>query len=83
MPANVRDSDLKYLRALVVNPDPVSTATEIADAADVTPQAANSKLTNLQDRGLVDSKKVGGAARAWWITKDGREAYFEALDEPI
>ena len=80
MPGTVRDSDIKYLRALVVDPDPVSTATELADAADVTQQAAHSKLTNLQERGLVDSKKIGGAARAWWITKAGKMAYSEAVD---
>jgi predicted ArsR family transcriptional regulator len=77
MVGDVRDSDIKYLGALVLEPDPVSTAPEIADKADVSQQAANSKLQNLQDRGLVDSKKVGGAARVWWITMEGKRAYSE------
>lgn len=72
-----RESDIKYIRALVEFPDPVITAVELADKVDVTQQAAYNKLTDLQERGIVRSKKVGARSRVWWITTDGREVYRE------
>lgn len=71
-------TDARYLRAFVHHPDPVLTATEVADELNVTQQAAHSKLTNLQSRGLLRSKKTGSRSRAWWITTDGRELYRES-----
>ena len=74
----VGKNDLKYLRALLVNPDPVVTATEVADEVGVTQQASHKKLAGLEARGLVLSKKVGANARVWWLTTDGRRAYSES-----
>ena len=55
-----------------------STAVELAEDVGVTQQAAHSKLSNLEDRGLVRSKEVGSRARVWWITDEGRRAYDDS-----
>jgi len=46
--------------------DPAVTAVEIAEDFDVTPAAARYRLAQLEEKGLVDSKKVGGSARIWY-----------------
>jgi len=76
--ATLNESDKKYLRAAVMNPDPVFTAVEVADDVDVTQQAAHSKLSGLEERGLVRSKEVGSRARVWWVTDAGKRAYAES-----
>lgn len=72
-------NDISYLRVFVEHPDPVLTATEVADELDVSQQAAHKKLKALQDSGFLRSKKTGSRSRAWWITTDGREVYRESL----
>lgn len=78
MAEQLSDSDKEYLRAAIMEPDPVFTAVEIADSVDVTQQAAHSKLSNLEDRGLVRSKEVGSRARVWWVSDRGRRIYAES-----
>jgi len=73
-----RESDIKYLEAIIENPDPVFTAIEVADMAGVTQQAAHAKLSSLYDRGLVERKKVGSKAVVWWPTTGGIEVYKES-----
>jgi len=74
----VRESDIKYIRAILLNPDPIVTATELSESVDVTQQATHKKLVDLEDRGLVSSKKVGANARVWWLTPTGKEAYSDS-----
>ncbi|SHG37830.1 helix-turn-helix domain-containing protein [Halobaculum gomorrense] len=74
----LRDSDIKYLRALYMSPDPVVTSSEVAKDAGVSQQAAYSKLNDLEERGLVMSKKSGSRSRVWWLTTEGRQAYAES-----
>jgi len=74
----LNESDRKYLRQAILYPDPVFTAVELAEEVGVTQQASHSKLSNLEDRGLVRSKEVGSRARVWWVTDEGRRAYDES-----
>ncbi|WP_373189956.1 hypothetical protein [Halolamina sp.] len=74
----LKESDEKYLRAAVMNPDPVVTAVEVADAVGVTQQAAYSKLSGLEERGFIRSKGVGSRAKVWWVTDSGKRAYAES-----
>jgi len=78
MPDPLKESDKRYLRAAITQPDPVFTAVELADEVGVTQQAAHSKLGNLEDRDLVRSKEVGSRARVWWVTDEGKRAYAES-----
>jgi len=74
-----RESDVRYIKAIATHPDPVVTAPEIAEAIDVSQQAAYDRLSNLESRGLVKSKQVGARARIWWLTTTGREVYAEII----
>ena len=76
----VRDNDLKYLRAMLLNPDPVITAPELADDVGVTQQAAHKKLKGMKDRGLVNSKPAGSSAVVWWVSENGKAAYYESRE---
>lgn len=72
-----RESDVKYLCAMVEDADPVLTAPELAEKVGVSQQAAHSKLKDLRERGLVKSKAAGARSVVWWVTTDGREVYRE------
>jgi predicted ArsR family transcriptional regulator len=42
------------------------TASEVAEALDVSRRTAYNKLSELADRGELNRKKVGGRAVVWW-----------------
>lgn len=47
--------------------DPVLTAVEVADAFDISSQAANKRLKRLENRGELKRKRVGAAAVVYWL----------------
>jgi predicted transcriptional regulator len=47
--------------------DPVLTAPEVAEAFDISSQAANKRLRKLHESGRLKRKKVGGAAVVYWL----------------
>jgi len=65
-------SDEQYLRLFEAAGDPVLFTSEVAAEFDVTQQGAYNRLSELRDRGLLDSKK--GQERAWWLTERGWRA---------
>lgn len=69
------ENDYKYLNAVITHPDPAVTAVEIAEILEVSQQAAHKKLSELQERKMMKSKRTGSRSRVWWITTTGREAY--------
>lgn len=71
-------SDAEILRAIALVPDPVVTAGDLVDALDMTRQGVYSRLNNLEDDGYLRSKKVGGAARVYWLTHAGRKLAADA-----
>jgi predicted transcriptional regulator len=66
-------SDAKFLQEMRLIPEPVVTATEIADRIDMTPQGVNQRLDDLVDAGYVKQKKVGARAVVYWLTDAGLE----------
>lgn len=58
---------------MVLSPDPIVTAVEIAEKLDMSQQNAHQRLQNLEDGGAVRSKKVGSRARVWWVTDHGKK----------
>jgi DNA-binding Lrp family transcriptional regulator len=46
------------------------TASEIGEELNCTRRTALNKLNTLQEDGAVESKKVGGRARVWWLPID-------------
>lgn len=49
------------------HPDPVITAGEVAEAFEISNQAANKRLRHLQEENRLQRKKVGGAAVVYWL----------------
>lgn len=66
-------SDEEILRQVVLSPDPIVTAGEITDHVDMTQAAVNKRLQQLVNDGYLNSRKVGAAARVYWITEEGRK----------
>lgn len=67
-----RISDEEILKLVALSPDPIVTAGEIAEKVDMTQQAVNKRLGQLVEDGVLNSRKVGSAAKVYWITEDGR-----------
>nr|WP_282594271.1 winged helix-turn-helix domain-containing protein [Halorientalis brevis] len=65
-------SDDKILTIIADATDPVLSAPEIADQLTIGEQGTYQRLQDLEDRGLVESKKIG-QGRAWWITDVGMD----------
>ena len=64
-------SDSQILDLFVEHEDPVVSAPELAEELPISKTGVYKRLRDLDERGLVDSKKFG-QGRAWWITGDGR-----------
>jgi len=72
MPRPRKVSDRAILRILALSADPAVTAPEISAEVRITPEAVNERLTQLSESGLVDEKKVGAAAKIYWLSDAGR-----------
>lgn len=59
------------------------TAPEIAEALDCSRRTALDRLHELEDRGAVASKKVGGRSRVWWLPNDGSPPAERPADDPL
>lgn len=79
MQPDYKDSDIRYIQAIMQIPDPVVTAVEIANLVNVSQQAAHRKLEDMNDRNLVRKKKVGSRAVIWWLTEEGNDVYRKEL----
>jgi predicted ArsR family transcriptional regulator len=68
-------TDKQILRLFVEAEDPVLSAPELAEELPISKTGVYKRLRDLDDRGLIDSKKFG-QGKAWWITPDG-EAFLQ------
>jgi uncharacterized membrane protein len=68
-------TDKQILRLFTEADDPVLSAPELADELPISKTGVYKRLRDLDERGLIDSKKFG-QGKAWWITDDGR-SYLE------
>jgi len=66
-------SDEEILRAIALHPDPIVTASEVAEMVDLTKQGVNKRLRELSDEGYVVRKEVGARAVVYWLDEDGKE----------
>mgnify|MGYP006291883329 CR=1 FL=1 len=64
--------DKEFLRLFALSADPVLTAPEFAERFSISNQAVNKRLKRLERDGIVDSKKVGSAAKVYWLSPEGR-----------
>jgi len=60
----------QVLRVLQEHPDPVVTATELAERLDVSAETARRYLSELNENGEVRRKQVGARAVVWWPADD-------------
>jgi len=63
--------DAEVLRAISGSPDPVITASELADKLGYSRDGIRNRLKELEDNGWVRSREVGARAQVWWITTEG------------
>ncbi|GAB7092556.1 hypothetical protein JCM18237_28270 [Halorubrum luteum] len=60
-------SDEQILELFRDSDDPVLTASEIADQVDLTRRNVLNRLKDLETKGAIESKKVGGRSTVWWL----------------
>lgn len=65
--------DSVVLQFVVLHPEPVVTSADFLGHFDLTRQAINKRLNALVNEGYLDARKVGSAAKIYWITQKGRE----------
>lgn len=71
--SELSDESAETLLVIGLHADPVVTAPELADELDISPQAVNKRLAALEDSKYIDSKKVGAAAKVYWLTETGKQ----------
>lgn len=59
------------------------TAPEIASALDCSRRTALDRLHELEERGAIASKKVGGRSRVWWLPDDAEPRGDLPEDDPL
>jgi predicted transcriptional regulator len=69
----VTDTQREYLQELIAHPDPVVTSVDMAEARDVSKQAAYNALENLHDKGLIGKKNVGARSVVYYSTPEARQ----------
>jgi len=68
-------SDEEVLQAIQDHRAPAVGTGDVADAVGVSRQAADYRLKNLKDDGLIDTELIG-QTKIWWLTNAG-ERYLE------
>ncbi|EMA46611.1 hypothetical protein C448_05898 [Halococcus morrhuae DSM 1307] len=59
-------SDDEILEIFRNSTDPVLTAPEISDLISISRRGTLDRLKNLEEDGILQSKKVGGRRAVWW-----------------
>lgn len=62
-----RVSDDEILEVFQDTSDPVLTASEVASQLPLSRRGIYDRLQNLEDEGVLESKKVGGRTTVWWL----------------
>jgi predicted transcriptional regulator len=62
----------QIIRELILAHPPVLGASDIAERTGISRQAIHRRLRQMQEDGLVNSRKIG-RVRVWWPTDQGRE----------
>lgn len=54
--------------------DPVLSTAEIAERLPIARRSTLDRLRTLEDRGLLESKSIGGRNTVWWLPERGEDA---------
>ena len=71
-------SNTQLLREVYLSPDPIVTATEIAERLDYSRQAINYRFTRLAEEGLLHRREVGARATVYWLSDAGERQILSA-----
>ncbi|MBX0296968.1 winged helix-turn-helix domain-containing protein [Haloarcula nitratireducens] len=69
-------SDVEILRQFALDPTPFMHPTELAETLEMSRQGVYKRLKDLEERNLLESKKVADT-RNWWLTDEGRRYLSE------
>jgi predicted ArsR family transcriptional regulator len=72
-------SDLAICRAVADSPFPCASTGEVGQALGLSDRAARERLVDLEQRGILASRLIGGS-RAWWLTDVG-EAFINKRED--
>lgn len=61
-------TDEEILATMREIPEPIVTASELADRLPIGRRAVRERLSNLTEEGVVERKQVGARAVVWWCT---------------
>ena len=64
-------TNTQILRAVRNHYSPAVGASEVAERIEVSRQTVDRHLRDMDDEGLVNTRKIG-RVRVWWLTDDGR-----------
>ena len=68
MPRTVEVTDDRILAAFECSPSPVCTVADLEEELPLKMDGIRDRLKKLEERGCVESKKVGARAVVWWRT---------------
>jgi predicted ArsR family transcriptional regulator len=66
MPRPKTVSDDELLSAIKQTTSPVASTSDVSEQLDINTDATRKRLRKLEERGEVDSMKVGARAAVWW-----------------
>jgi predicted transcriptional regulator len=73
-------NDATIIREIALARGPAVFAVELTGPLDMSRQGVDRRLRDLQDKGLVNSKKAG-RARMWWVSDDGWKLLEESRSD--
>lgn len=62
----------EVVTAVALHPEPVVTAKDLMDDLNMTRRGTTKRLNQLVDDGYLYEKRVGSAAKVYWLTDKGR-----------
>ncbi|QIO25380.1 MarR family winged helix-turn-helix transcriptional regulator [Haloarcula sp. JP-L23] len=68
-----RVSDDDILKEIALCPDPIVTASELAEKLPYSRQRVNQILDEFVENGWVDEREVGARAIVYWLTPEGQQ----------
>ena len=69
-------TDVDVLTAIMTHYAPAVGTSDVADEVGISRQAVDKYLWDLEEDGLIRTRRVG-QARVWWLTDDGKEWLYE------
>lgn len=66
-------TDEAILRSIALAPAPIATVKDIQADISMSRAGINNRLTQLEEGGMIESRRVGASAKVYWLTTAGRK----------